>query len=86
MVLIDRKLKLRGIADTLKISEGSVFAILHGHLSMVKLCLIWVPRFLTVDQKEQRVGDSERCLKLFQRNKKHFCMRYVTMHETWIHH
>ena len=30
--------------------------------------------------------DSERCLELFQRNKKDSFMRYVTMDETWIHH
>ena len=33
----DRKLKLREIADTLKISEGSVFTILHESLGMRKL-------------------------------------------------
>ena len=71
MVLADRKLKLREIADTLKISEGSGFIILHEYLSMRKLCSKWVPRLLTVDQK-QHVDDSERCLELFQRNKKDF--------------
>ena len=34
LVLVDRKLKLREIAEELKISEGSVFNILHKHLSM----------------------------------------------------
>ena len=29
MVLADRKFKLREVADTLKISKGSVFTILH---------------------------------------------------------
>ena len=72
MILADCKLKLCGIADTLKISEGSVFTILHKHLSMRKLCSKWVPRLLTVDQKQQRVDDSERCLELFQRNEKDF--------------
>ena len=38
MGLGDRKLKLCEIADTLNISEGSVFTILHEHLSMRKLC------------------------------------------------
>ena len=37
MVWADRKLKLREITDTLKISEGSVFMILHKHLCMRKL-------------------------------------------------
>ena len=63
-VLADRKLKLREIAGTLKISEGSVFTILHENLSMRKLSSKWVARLLTVDQKEQRLGDSEHCLEL----------------------
>ena len=51
IVLGDRKLKLREIADTLNISEGSVFTILHESLGMRKLFSNWVPRFLTPDKK-----------------------------------
>ena len=86
MVLADRKLKSYKIADTLKISEGSVFTILHEYLSMRKLCSKWVPRLLTVNQKQKGAENLERCLELFQSNKKDFFMRYVTMDETWIHH
>ena len=60
----DRKLKLRQRAEILEISEGSVFTILYEHLSMEKLCSEWVSCLLTVDQKQQRVDDSERCRKL----------------------
>ena len=81
-----RKLKLREIAEILKISEGSVFIILHESLGMRKLFSKWVPRLLTTDQKQQHVEDSERCLELFKRGKKDFLRRYVTMDETWIHH
>ena len=52
MVLADRKLKLREIADTLKISKGSVFTILHEHLCMRKLCSKWVPPLITVHQNK----------------------------------
>ena len=38
IVLGDRNLKLRQIAGTLNISEGSVFTILHESLGMRKLC------------------------------------------------
>ena len=62
LVLANHKLKLREITEELEISEGSVFAILHEHLSMRKLCLKWVLRLLTVDQK-QHVNDSECCLQ-----------------------
>ena len=79
-------MKLRKIAETLKILEGSVFKILQEYLSMKKLCSKWVPRLLTVDQNQQILDDSEHCLELFQRNRKDFFMRHVTMDETWIHH
>ena len=52
MVLADRKLKLREISDTLKVSEGSIFTILHQNLGMKKLCSKWVPSLLTIDQKQ----------------------------------
>ena len=42
MVLANRKLKLREIADTLKISGGSLLTILREHLSMRKFCSKWV--------------------------------------------
>ena len=56
------------------------------HLSLKKLCSKWVPHLLTVDQKQQRVDDSDCCLELFQHNKKEFLRKYMTMGETWIHH
>ena len=46
LVLANRKLKL------CEISEGSVFTILHEHLSMRKLSSRWVPCLLTVDKKK----------------------------------
>ena len=65
LILADRKLKLHEIAEELKISEGSVFTILHEHLSMRKLCSKRVLRLVTVDQK-QHVNDSDCYLQLFQ--------------------
>ena len=82
IVLGDRKLMLREIADTLKISKRSVFTILHEYLGMRKLFSKWVPRLLTPGQKQQRVEDSDCCLELFKRGKKGFLHRYVTMDET----
>ena len=74
------------MADTLKISKGSVFTILHESLGMRKLFSKWVPCLPTLDQKQHRVKDSERCFELFKRGKKDFLHRYMTMDETWIHH
>ena len=83
LILANRKLKLHEIAEELNISKGSVFTILHKHLS--KLCSQWVPRLLRVDQKQQCINDSEHCLQMFQCNKKKFLCNYVTIDETWIY-
>ena len=53
---------------------------------MKKLYSKLAPRLLTVEQEQQRIHDSERCLKLFTRNKKDFLRQYITMNETWIYH
>ena len=61
LILADCKLKLCEIAEESNISKGSVFTILHEHLSMRKLCSKWVLRLLTVDQKQQSVDNSQHC-------------------------
>lgn len=86
MILDNRKVKLMEIAETLKISKERVGHIVHQYLDMRKLCAKWVPRVLTIDQKQQRVVDSEQCLAIYNRNKAEFFRRYITMDETWLHH
>jgi len=86
IILNDRKVKLIEVAETLKISKERVGHIIHEYLDMRKLCAKWVPRVLTIDQKQKRCDDSEQCLAIFNRNKDEFFRRYITMDETWIHH
>ena len=85
LVMNDRKWKVHELNDIVKISDGGVFTILHEHVGMRKLCAKWVPRELTVDQKQQRIDAPEECLALLNRNKMEFYRRYVTMDETWLH-
>lgn len=47
IILERRKLKLREVAGTLKISEDNVFTILHDLLSIRKLCSKWMPSSFT---------------------------------------
>ena len=77
LVMNDRKLKVHELADIVKISDGSVFTILHEHLGMRKLHAKWVPRELTVDQKQQRIDASEECLALLNRNKMEFYLNVI---------
>ena len=73
-VLADRKLKLPEIAGELKISEGSVFTILHEHLSMKMLCSKWVPYLLTVDQNNNASMIQSIVCNCFNATKRSFCV------------
>ncbi|KAL7723350.1 hypothetical protein ACLKA6_009064 [Drosophila palustris] len=86
IVLTDRRVKVREIAETVSISTGAAVSILHDHLHMKKLNVKWVPHFLDIEQREKRVADSKSCLDMFYRNPSEFLRRYITMDETWIHH
>jgi hypothetical protein len=53
---------------------------------MRKLCTKWLPRVLTIDQKQQSVDDSQQCLAIFNPNKDEFFRQFITMYETWLYH
>jgi histone-lysine N-methyltransferase SETMAR len=72
MVLDDRRMKLREIAETIGISKEHVGYILHEKLDMKKLCARWVPCLLTADQKCIRMKISEQCLERFNKNEPDF--------------
>ena len=74
LILDDCNLKLREIAEELKISAGSVFTILYEHLSMGKLCSKWVLCLLTVDQKQQHVKILSVFCNCFNTTKRSFCI------------
>ena len=86
IVLADRRVKVREIAEMTGVSVERVHNILHQELGMRKLSARWVPRLLTLEQKRVRETKSEECLKMFKGNPREFLRRYVTVDETWIHH
>ena len=84
LVLVNRRLKMREITETVDISKHCVGHILHEILGMRKLSARWVPRLLTPNNKRNRETTSEQCLTMFKRNPKKFLHRFVTVDETWI--
>ena len=86
IVLEDRRVKVREIADIVRISNEWVHNILHEHLAMKKLSARWVPRLLTIDQKRNRMDISKECLSMFKRNEADYLRRFITVDETWIHY
>ena len=86
MVMDDRRVTTRTIAEALQISQERVQHILSHILGMNKVSSHWVPRLLTVNQKQERVKLSIENLKLFEFDPEDFTARFITMDETWVHH
>ena len=63
MVLDDRRMKVREIAETICILKERVWYILHKELDTKKLCARCLPRLLTADQKRTHMKISEQCLE-----------------------
>jgi len=86
LILEDRQISAKSIAEQLGISRELVGSIIHEDLDMRKLSAKWVPKCLNADQKRQRCQSSEQILEFFLRDPADFLSRLVTMAETWLYH
>jgi len=86
LVLADRRVTIRYLAEVTGISYGSIQRILSDELHMNKVSARWVPRMLTAEQQKKRVDISRTNLEYYQADPDQFLTRFVTMDETWIHH
>jgi len=82
LILEDRRISAKSIAEQLGISRERVGPIIHEDLDMRKLSAKWVPKCLNADQKRQRCQSSEQLLEFFRRDPNDFLSRLVTMVET----
>ena len=76
LILEDRRISAKSIAEQLSISRGRVGSIIHEDLDMRKLSAKWVSKCLKTDQKHQRCQSSEENLEFFPND---FLSRLVTM-------
>jgi len=65
LILEDRRISAKSIAEQLGISHERVGSIIHEDLDMRKLSAKWVPKCLNADQKRQRCQSSEQLLDFF---------------------
>ncbi|UYV65028.1 hypothetical protein LAZ67_3002864 [Cordylochernes scorpioides] len=86
LVMLDRRMTVRQIEETLGIPKPTVDRIMREHLGLRKLSASWVPKLLTPHQKAVRRKLSSDNLALFEANPEEFVNRFVTMDETWAHH
>ena len=82
LVLEDRRILAKSIAEQLGISRERVGSIILEDLDMRKLFAKYVLKCLNADQKRQRCQSSEQILEFFRRDPNDFLSRLVTMDET----
>jgi len=82
LILEDRRISAKSVAEQLDISRERVGSIIHEDLDMTKLSAKWVPISLNADQKRQRCQSSEQNLEFFRGVPKDFLLQLVTMDET----
>jgi len=73
IMLDDRRISAKSLAEQLGISRERVGSIIHEDLDMRKLSAKWVQKFLNADQKRQRCHSSEKILKFFGAIQMIFC-------------
>jgi len=71
LILEDRRIWAKSIAEQLGISRERVGSIIHEDLDMRKLSAKWVPKCLNADRK-QRCQSSEKLLEFFRRDPNDF--------------
>jgi len=86
LILEDRRISAKSLAEQLGISRERVGSIIHEDLDMRKLSAKCVPKCLNMDQKRQLCQSSEQLLEFFRRDLNAFLSRLVTMDETWLYH
>jgi len=86
IILEDRRISAKPIAEQLGISRERDGSIIYEDLDMRKLPAKWVTKCLNADQKRQRCQSSEQLLDFFRRDPNDFLSRLLTMDETWLYH
>jgi len=84
LILEDRRILVKSMAEQLGISRERVGSIIHEDLDMRKLVTKWVSKCLNADQKRQGCQSSKQLLEFFRRNPNYFLSQLVTMDKTWL--
>jgi len=82
LILEDRRVSAKSIAEQLSISRERVWSIIHEDLDMRKLSAKWVPKCLNANQKYQRCQSSDQILEFLRRDLNYFLLRLVIKDET----
>jgi hypothetical protein len=83
LVVTDRRLTVRLVANELNMNKNAVHQILIDHLDMRKVCAKMVPKNLTDEQKENRRNICQELLDRLE-TEPDFMYRAITRDESWV--
>jgi len=86
VVMRDRQISVPRAADELGIPKTIVHEIMSNYLGLRKVCVRWVPKFLTPLQRINRMECCQELLQECEPSPAEFLGRIVTGDETWVHH
>jgi len=80
LILEDRRISAKSIAEQLGISRERVWSIIHEDLDMRNLSAKWVLKCLNADQTRQWCQSSEQHLEFFRRDPNDFLLGAICDH------
>ncbi|VEN48079.1 unnamed protein product [Callosobruchus maculatus] len=84
IVLANRRITVREVAEDLNISIGSCHSILTNDLGMSRIAAKFVPKLLNFDQKQHRVNIAHEMLESV-RDDPNVLQRVITGDELWVY-
>ena len=86
IVMRNRQVSVRRLAEELAIPKTIIHEIMDNQLGMKKVCTRWILKLLTPIQRANRVDCCQELLQQSEVNPAKFFDSIVTGDESWIHH
>ena len=82
----NRRVTIDEVAAVIHCSHGQAYAMMHDQLNFRKVCARWVPKQLTAENQQIRMGLALENLCRYHSEGEHMLSRIVTGDETWVHY
>ena len=86
IVMGDRQISIRRLAEELAISKVTIHEIMNNHMGMKKVCTWWIPKLFTSIQRINRMVCYQELLQQSEVNPAKFYDCIITGDEFWIHY
>ena len=86
LITNDPRITYIQIEKTLDIGSSATNTILEQHLQVKKVCVRWVPRFLSKSEKKARLDFAKNFVSSYGEGKERRLAEIITGDETWLYY